>query len=165
MTFTTTQISYREVGTDGLDLIEGLWKLLRLHVKSSTTDFKDQVEQLTFQERKKFLVKKSNGGDIRVDLVEDPHKVKVAYCVSTITPEKVGEIDSIYVIEEYRSQGIGDQLMKRSLEWMDEKGAHVKRILVTAGNQKVMSFYGLYGFRPRSVILEQLTDEPDVRGG
>lgn len=149
------QISYREVGIDGLDLIQELWELLRLHVKSSTTDFKDQAEQLTFQERKKFLLNKSRGGAIRVDLAEDHRKkIEVAYCVSSVTPEKVGEVDSIYVKEEYRSGGIGDQLMKRSLKWMDEKGAESKKILVTVGNQDVISFYRVYGFRPRSVVLE-----------
>jgi diamine N-acetyltransferase len=86
----------------------------------------------------------------------------VAYRVSTITPEKVGEVDSIYVREEYRSCGIGDQLMKRSLQWMDEKGAESKKILVTVGNQDVMSFYRVYGFRPRSVVLELLTNKPDI---
>ncbi|MEN6329873.1 MAG: GNAT family N-acetyltransferase [Methanobacteriaceae archaeon] len=156
-----TQISYREVGIDGLDLIQELWKLLRLHVKSSTTDFKDQVDQLTFPERKEFLLKKSKGGSIRVDLAEDPDEVVIAYCVSTLTPEKVGEVDSIYVKEEYRSLGIGKQLMKRSLKWMDEKGAESKKILVTVGNQDVVSFYRLYGFLPRSVVLEQLTEHMD----
>jgi diamine N-acetyltransferase len=92
------QISYREVGIDGLDLIQELWELLRLHVKSSTTDFKDQVEHLTFQERKKSLLNKSKGGAIRIDLAEDQRKkIEVAYCVSSVTPEKVGEVDSIYV--------------------------------------------------------------------
>jgi hypothetical protein len=65
------QISYREVGIEGLDLIQGLWKLLRLHVNTITTDFKDQVEQLTFQKRKKSLLNKSKGGAIRVALAED----------------------------------------------------------------------------------------------
>ena len=157
-----TKISYRDVGMDGLDLIQELWMLLRLHVKSRNTDFNDQMEQLTFQERKEFLIKKSKGGDIRVDLAETPDKVIIAYCISTLDPEKVGEVDSIFVSQEYRSLGIGDQLMKRSLEWMDEKGAYSKRIMVTAGNQDVLSFYRLYGFRPRSVILEQIPDELNV---
>jgi N-acetylglutamate synthase-like GNAT family acetyltransferase len=122
------QIRYSEVEIEGLDLIQELWKLLRLHVKTITTDFKDQVEQLTFQESKESLLNKSKDGAIRVDLAEDnQNKIKVAYCISTITPEKVGEVDSIYVREEYRSGGIGDQLMKRSLQWMDEKGAESKK--------------------------------------
>jgi diamine N-acetyltransferase len=151
-----TKISYHEVGINGLDMIQELWKLLRLHVKSSTAFFKDQLEQLSFQERKEFLLKKSKGGAIRVDLALDPNKVKVAYCVSTLTTEKVGEVDSIYVREDYRCLGIGSQLMKRSLEWMDENGAESRKILVTAGNQDAVSFYRRYGFRPRRLVLEQM---------
>lgn len=153
-----TQISYQEVGIDGLDMIQELWKLLRLHVKGSNTDFKDQMQQLTFQERKEFLLKKSKGCAIRVDLARDQTKVKAAYCVSTLNSERVGEVDSIYVREEYRSLGIGDHPMKRSLEWMDEKGAKSKKIMVTAGNQDALSFYRRYEFRPRRVILEQITN-------
>ncbi|WJI09625.1 GNAT family N-acetyltransferase [Methanobacterium sp. CWC-01] len=67
------------------------------------------------------------------------------------------EVDSIYVRGGYRSQGIGDQLMKRSLEWMDEKGAKAKKILVTTGNQDALLFYRRYGFRLRRVVLEQMT--------
>jgi diamine N-acetyltransferase len=52
--------------------------------------------------------------------------------------------------------------MKRSLKWMDEKGAESKKIWVTVGNQDVMSFYRVYGFRPRKVVLEQLSDKPDI---
>ncbi len=91
-----------------------------------------------------------------MDLAHDTNKVRVAYCVSTINSQRVAEVDSIYVREEYRSLGIGDQLMKRSLEWMDEKGAKRKKILVTAGNQDALSFYQRYGFKPRRVILEQI---------
>jgi hypothetical protein len=47
--------------------------------------------------------------------------------------------------------------MKRSLEWMDEKGAKAKKILVTTGNQDVLLFYRRYGFRLRRVVLEQMT--------
>jgi N-acetylglutamate synthase-like GNAT family acetyltransferase len=122
------QIRYSEVEIEGLDLIQELWKLLRLHVKTITTDFKDQVEQLTFQESKESLLNKSKDGAIRVDLAEDnQNKITVASCISTITPDKVGEVDSLYVREESRSGGIGDQLMKRSLQWMDEKGAESKK--------------------------------------
>jgi ribosomal protein S18 acetylase RimI-like enzyme len=152
-----TQISYHEEGIGGLDMIQELWKLLRLHVKDRNTDFKDQMEQLTFQMRIEELQKKADHGSIRVDLARAPDNV-IAYCVSTLNPQNVGEVDSIYVREEYRSLGIGDRLMKRALEWMDVKGAKSKKILVTAGNQDVISFYGRYGFRPRRIVLEQLTE-------
>lgn len=67
-----TQIRYHEVGIEGLDMIQDLWKLLRLHV-DSISDFNGQMEQLTFQERKEFLLEKSEGGNLRLDLARDPN--------------------------------------------------------------------------------------------
>ncbi len=71
----------------------------------------------------------------------------------------MGEVDSIYVKEGYRSQGIGDQLMKRALIWMEENGTESKKIMVTVGNQEVLAFYQRYGFRPRSIIMEEAENQ------
>lgn len=156
---TMTLIKYREVGIDGLDSIQELWRMLRSHIKDNTSDFKEEFENISFQERKQTLIIKSNGGALRTDLAEDEKNEIIAYCVSTTGPDNVGEVDSIYVKEGYRSQGIGDQLMKRALRWMEENGTESKKIMVTVGNQEVLAFYQRYGFRPRSIIMEEAENQ------
>jgi GNAT superfamily N-acetyltransferase len=52
----------------------------------------------------------------------------VAYCITTISPDNEGEIDSIYVEERYHGHGFGDELIKRSLEWMDKKDVKKKTV-------------------------------------
>jgi ribosomal protein S18 acetylase RimI-like enzyme len=155
------QINYREVGISNLDLIQGLWEKLNQHHGSKESCFQDHYENFTFTERKEVLLRKASGGDMRVDLAENTTSgILVGYCVSTVSSENEAEVDSIYVEEEYRSQGIGNTLMKHSLAWMEKKGVKSKKVRVAMGNQDSLSFYRHYGFRPRSIIREH-TYDPD----
>lgn len=83
----------------------------------------------------------------------------MAYCITTISHDNEGEIDSIYVEERYRGHGFGDELIKRSLEWMDKKDVKKKTVRVAVSNQDTVSFYERYGFRPRSITLEQTANQ------
>ena len=91
-----------------------------------------------------------------MNLAKDAFKGRfVGYCVSSISPEMEGEIDSIYVEEEYRSEGIGGSLIQRALSWMDENGIKKRVIVVANGNEESIAFYKNYGFYPRATVLEQ----------
>jgi ribosomal protein S18 acetylase RimI-like enzyme len=155
-----TNLKFIEKGLEGLDLIQPLWEKLNQHHLNKKSDFKDHYENFTFQERKEVLMEKAHGSSMRVDLVEDKEfGTYVGYCITTISIENEGEIDSIYVDEEYRSIGIGDQLMKRSLAWLEKEGVKNKKVVVALGNQESISFYERYGFRPRSITLEQIFNQ------
>ncbi len=146
------------IETDAIDLylIKPLWEKLNDHHHKQKSDFQEHYENFTFPQRAEALLKKSLDGDMHIGLVEEKKsRLLVAYCITTTSQDKEGEIDSIYVEEEYRSQGIGDELMKRSLKWMADRGVKKKTVRVAAGNQDAMSFYERYGFRPRSITLEQ----------
>ena len=74
----------------------------------------------------------------------------------------LGEIESIYIEPDYRGSGIGDNLMKRALRWMDEYPVDKKVLTVGAGNEEVFAFYSRHNFYPRTTILEQIeTGEGD----
>ncbi|MGZ7048012.1 MAG: GNAT family N-acetyltransferase [Methanobacterium sp.] len=85
---------------------------------------------------------------------EDTEKL-IGYCISYISEDNTGEIDSIYVVENYRLSKIGDTLMKRALSWMDEKSVKSKKIKVAVGNDELISFYHKFDFLPRHIIFEQ----------
>ena len=82
----------------------------------------------------------------------------VGYCVSTVSANKQGEIDSIYIEPDYRRSGIGNNLMGRALHWMDDLSATRKVLVVGIGNEEVLEYYRKYNFYPRSVVLEQLME-------
>ncbi len=83
---------------------------------------------MIFENRKEELLKKSENGILRLDLVVDSISERiVGYSVTPISYEK-GEIDSIYVEEKFRSTGIGNKLMKRALKWLDVKGVRIGKL-------------------------------------
>jgi ribosomal protein S18 acetylase RimI-like enzyme len=152
------KIVYTETDAEGLDYIGPLWQKLREYHKARALKvFSEHFEKLTFDIRKKQLLEKSRNGAIFIDLARDVNtKALIGYCVSTVSEKKQGEIESIYIEDGYRRNGIGENLMKRALKWMDVHSVTKKIIGVAAGNEEVFPFYSRYNFYPRVSILEQV---------
>ena len=73
---------------------------------------------------------------------------------SSLRPVKMAELESMYVREAYRGQGVGQQLVQKFLEWARERG--VERVSVTAyvANERAVAFYEKLGFTAKSLTLE-----------
>lgn len=153
-------VTYIETDERGIDAIKPLWEKLNEHHRQLSPHFAGHYETFKFEQRKADLLRKAEQGLMHIDLAKDmDDDVIVGYCVSTLIKdgsEAVGEVDSIYVDEAYRSSGIGDTLMRKALEWMDARGADVKRVSVGAGNEDVFPFYERYGFYPRMTVLQKI---------
>jgi len=150
------KIEYSETDEQGLDLVGALWEKLLEYHRSLSQHFSGRLDRMTFELRKKGLLKKSSGGAMRIDLARDMNTGElVGYCISTVSGDRQGEIESIYIEPDYRGSGIGDNLMKRALRWMDEYPVTRKVLAVGAGNEEVFAFYSRYNFYPRATILEQ----------
>jgi ribosomal protein S18 acetylase RimI-like enzyme len=158
-------IEYTETDRQGLDLIGSLWQKLNEHHKARTLKvFSEHYEKMTFGQRKKQLIDKSRNGFMRIDLARDGNtEALIGYCVSTISEKRQGEIDSIYIEEGYRRCGIGDNLMKKALRWLDNLSVRGKMLEVASGNEEVFAFYSRYNFHPRSIILRQVDTKEQVR--
>lgn len=136
-----------------LEYVGPLWDKLNNHHKDNSIDFKEKYEKFSFKERSNgFLAYKKD--NININLVKDK-EIYVGYCVSTINNSSVGEISSLYIEPEYRKYGIGDELIKRAIKWLDDNKVSKKIIGVAVGNEDVLKFYERYGFRSRTIILEQ----------
>ncbi len=143
-------------GIELLDSVQPLWEKLNKHHQANSKYFPDKFNKLTFDNKKKKFIN-GDTAELRVDLVKDSEsQTVVGYCISTITVDSVGEIDSLYIEPEYRKFGFGDKFMRLSLEWLDSKNVRTKIIGVAEGNEQVFDFYKKYGFYKRSTILEQL---------
>ncbi|MCX6644080.1 MAG: GNAT family N-acetyltransferase [Candidatus Bathyarchaeota archaeon] len=138
-----------------LDEIKVLWKTLNRHHLSVSPYFKDYYLTLTFEERKRAILQRASGGEVRVDLALDASGELVGYCVSSIDRWLTGEIDSVFVTAKYRGQGIGRALMEKALAWLNGKGAKKKIVSVAVGNEQAYGFYSRFGFLPRRTLLEQ----------
>jgi diamine N-acetyltransferase len=149
-----TYVSGKEVL---LDQIEPVWVELNKHMAQIATDFKQHFESMTFQRRKQQLLQKAKDGEMHIDLALDGQTDKVVgYCVSTVDDAKVGEVESICVLQAYRRSGIGSRLMSSALAWIDMLGASKKIVAVSAGNEVAFGFYALFGFHVRKTVLEQI---------
>ncbi|MCC5912556.1 MAG: GNAT family N-acetyltransferase [Clostridiaceae bacterium] len=143
-------------GRELLDFVKPLWEQLNKHHEENSRYFPDRFRNLKFEDRKKKFIDDTNT-QLRIDLVKDQqNQIFVGYCISTITIDLVGEIDSLYIEKEYRKYGIGDKLMCRALEWLESGKAGKKVIGIAEGNEQVFEFYKKYGFREQKIILEQV---------
>ena len=69
------------------------------------------------------------------------------------TVKKVGHIDSIFVDEEYRGQGIGGEFIKRSIEWIKSKGVNLCTLGVVIENDTAINLYKNFGFKISRVSM------------
>jgi len=152
------KVEYSETDQQKLDLISPLrQKLIEYHLARSPKYFLRRYRGMNVVQRNPELLEKASKGKMRIDLAKDMEIDElVGYYVSTITEDRQGEIDSIYVESNYRGLGIGENLVKRALRWMDESLVTRKILEVGVGNEEVFIFYSRYNFYPRTVILEQV---------
>ena len=141
-------IHYNEIPPDEIDLIKPLWEELnQWHLKKSL-NFAERFSSFSFEWRKQKLLKKEK---IKI-LTARIGDAVVGYCVSSVNDRK-GEIDSLYVNPEYRKMGIGEGLMRRSLEWLESHVPEEISLKVAAGNEAVFAFYSGFNFLPSSTKL------------
>jgi len=98
---------------------------------------------MNFEKRKDYFKRLASDGSLCVDLafdIRDGNRY-VGYCVSSLSKENKGEIESIFVDEAYRSRGIGLALITRALGRLDENGSSRNRVSVSEGNEQVWKFY------------------------
>lgn len=144
-----TDVTYLELGSESIDLIKPLWEQLNQHHLIRSPDFRQHYEQMTFAIRKTDLLKKER----LCIILALSDRATIGYCICTIAGE-TGEIDSIFVQDEYRRSGIGEQLMNRALAWLKAGGAKKKIVAVGAGNEAAIPFYESFGFLPRMTVLQ-----------
>ena len=148
------EIEYLEKNQNDLDIIRPLWDKLNAHHITFSKYFKDTRAVTTFDMRKKQLMEKSYQGALRIDLARDAvTKEYIGYCVTSVDPEKQGEIESIYVEKDYRLSGIGDSLMTRALAWLETVTEKKTILTVAEGNEGVFAFYRRHNFYPRVTVL------------
>jgi diamine N-acetyltransferase len=149
-------------GAELLPRIRPLWEALNRYHGESSTHFTEEFAGFDFSFRERRLVEKSRRGELMVELAAEPSAGYVAYCVSSVSRDGDGEIDSIFVDERFRGRGLGSGLMRRALEWMDASGATSRTVVVAEGNERAHGFYRKFGFLPFSATLAR-KNEPGRR--
>lgn len=140
-----------------LDLVRSLWeKLNQVHLNLSP-HFKNRYQSMDWENRKSQLLQKSSYILFEYIVDYDIDKI-IGYCISTIDREddKIGEIDSIFVDENYRNTGLGKKMVNRSIEWLKSNNTQTQRLVVAAGNEQVLEFYKQFNFYPQNILLQRI---------
>ncbi len=140
-----------------IDSIAPLWDKLRRHQRDRSPHFAAHYERRTWAARRVELLAKAGEGGLHIDVARDTDTARlVGYCVSTVSAAGDGRLESIYLEPECRKLGLGGTLMKRALDWMAERRAVTRTLIVGAGNDEVLGFYARYGFYPKHITVEQV---------
>jgi len=159
MTNTMPSFDYRIAGEDGFAAVQPLWLNLRAYHSQLPWRFAGEMNRVTFEPRKQEILTKEAPGKLRIELVSTASvTADVAYCISTVSANGRGEVDSIFVEERFRGHGIGSELLRSALAWLESLGASSKVVTVAYANEDAISLYKHFGFHPRTILLEQPHD-------
>ena len=73
---------------------------------------------------------------------------------SDVRPIHAAELHSMFVNEDFRSQKIGEALVRYFLNWAKENGTQRVSVSAYAANDRAIRFYKSLGFVPKSLVLE-----------
>jgi len=150
-------IRFERGGIELLPRVAPLWHALRNHHRRTCTDFGEEMAARTWEQRlhgwRDFAARDALLVDLAIAGPNDD--AAIGYCVSTIHETNTGEIDSLFVIESFRRRGVGGELVRRAIAWLDERGVKGKIVGVAAGNDEAVAFYAHFGFALRRMVLKQ----------
>jgi len=156
VTETSSTFAYRVVGEEAIIVVEPLWQKLRAYHSPLLAGFPGAKPPFNFEPRKQEILAKAEPGKIRVELVSAASdRSDIAYCISTVSKDGQGEIDSMFVEEAFRGRGIGSELVRRALAWLAGAGATSRVVTVAHANEEALAFYKRFGFEPRMILLQQ----------
>ncbi len=124
-----------------------------LNISKGMTGFlRRELKARRFAMRKNDLETKAH--KLKIDLVTNmENQNDIGYCISTISAGNRGEIDSLFIKEPYRRQGIGKRLMVSALAWLAEQAVMETSAYVAYGNDEATGFYRRFDFYPRNMQL------------
>lgn len=136
----------------GIEAVRPLWEKLRLYHATLL----DDRPPFLFEPRKQEILGKAAAGRLRIELAGiGSHAVDIAYCISTANAAGCGEVDSLFVEEQFRRCGVGSELLRRALAWLEDVGTSSTVVTVAYANQGALALYKRFGFYPHKIFLQQ----------
>lgn len=146
-----------------LDRIRPLWEELIQSNAANSPYFKEYYGTFEFEVRKGFLREKLDaGGEMYTAVLVDREQHRDAgYVTVTYNRDRSeGEIEMLYLREEYRGQGLGRKLLHMALACLDINCIRERKLCVTYGNEAALRLYQSVGFYPFTIDCLQKHDTP-----
>ena len=137
-----------KVDMEHIDRIRPLWEKLTQANASHSPYFADYYGTFEFEVRKGFLQEKLNGGAAMYTavLVDRDKKQDAGFVTVTYNRDtSFGEIEMLFLLEEYRGQGMGKKLFKMALSCLDINCIRDRKLCLTYGNEAALRLYQSLG--------------------
>ncbi|MFT9494580.1 GNAT family N-acetyltransferase [Anaerosolibacter sp.] len=144
-------VEFYDITYDEIKVIKGLWEKNRQYHERSSEYFRELYQSINFEQRIKGL--EVFDQDLLKITVARKNDAYIGYCLSTVSNGK-GEVESIHVDAACRGDGVGEELMKRHIQWLRNKNCTVIGVTVSQENESTISFYKKLGFYPNTVYMQ-----------
>ena len=141
-------ISFRKAEIEDIPVLcELLWELF-----SQEVEFTPNKE--TQEKALKKIIEDKNIGDIFVAVKENKviAMVNILYTISTALGEKVAILEDMVVLDSFRNQNIGSQLIEFTMNYLKENSVKRVTLLTDGDNYNAHKFYEKQGFNKSSMI-------------
>jgi len=136
---------------EDIETIKPLWESLNeVHHKNSQ-NWKEHFAKFTFQKR----IRSIQNNDKYSVFISSLNQEIYGYCIASIN-NNIGEIDSIFVKENYRGTSLGKKLVENAIEWLKRKNVECIKVGIAEGNESVLQFYEKLGFKKSMTILKKI---------
>lgn len=154
----TSQYTININDASSIDEVAVLWKKLFALHHYLRYDVVIQPSDRNWIRRRNKLLEKADDILVITTKVEDE---LVGYLIVSVhkCDMTIGEVESLYVLDDYRNEDIGSEMMNEAMNWLNYKGVAIQRISVGVENEQVVEFYQKLGFTPKSIILEKRSDD------
>jgi len=146
------------IATDIADIgiVEPLWQKLNEHNNALHKRYFGRELKETWTRKNREFLARARECRTKFHVVKSDDRV-VGYCVSAINKFLQGEIVSIYVLPEFRGNGIGTRLMDEHLSWLRENKVTSIFLFVHPCNTDAIRFYWRFSFFASGPLMELCT--------
>lgn len=140
---------FRSGNAELLPYCESLWDLfIHSQIKNAGV-MSDGISEYIQGMRNGDLLTKTARGKLHIQLVDlgDINK-PIGFCITSLSKDKIGEVEVLYILEEYQGNHLGTQLLQTALKWMAVHNVMEKRLKVVVGNENIFGFYQKFKLYP-----------------
>jgi ribosomal protein S18 acetylase RimI-like enzyme len=163
-----TEWQLRAGGAEDLDLVEPLWVAVHHRHAETMPELAPYVsddetwrvrralyEELLAKPDTLLLVAAVDGAVVGYGLAHVLAAEETWIPDTWVTGSRIGEIESLSVLPEYRGGGLGSELLRRLEEHLAEKGVEDLILGALAGNRDAIRLYERQGYRPTWLYLSR----------
>lgn len=137
-----------------INIIKPLWEALNRYQAIHSKHFSKHYRNLEFEDEMRCL----NGhNDCRLEVIYQ-NKKPLGFILGKVD-QSIGEIDSLYIYDDLRGQGLGTYITNRMLLWFETKGVKKIELNVSSGSEELIHFYKKVGFHIRRYTMEIVGEE------